>query len=135
MIRLPWGMGPSLVTDLVTSIVAALACGAVFLWIARTNGRTFLERRSLPLLATLGAVFAMRPAAWLSPPGSALRVLEDVIGALHPLSMALFVEALLRRHLPRHGKWTIVAATAVNLLVALLPDAFVADVALVSCPS
>ncbi|MBI3791619.1 MAG: hypothetical protein HY275_12175 [Gemmatimonadetes bacterium] len=115
------GLDATLATDIATSLAAGVACVAVILWIARTPSRTFLERRTVPLLVTLAADYLLRVPAWLAPEGHLLRVGEDLVAAFHPIAMALLVEALLRRHLPLRVKWSVVAGAALTLAVALLP--------------
>src|SRR5687768_11623641 len=60
---------------------------------------SFLERRTLPLLACFAVALTVRGFAWLAP-SRALSALVFVPVTLLPLATHLFVEGMLRRHLP-----------------------------------
>jgi hypothetical protein len=98
----------SLSADIATSMIAAGACFAILWWIARTPGRTLLEERAVPLLITLGAIFTMRCVGWLQDAQSDARWFAFWPSTILPLVMGIFVEGLLRRHLPMWLKlWTV----------------------------
>ena len=87
--------------------------------IARRRAHSPLERRAAFLVSALAALLLMRGFAWLRPDQRWLGSLMIVPAALLPLAMALFVEGLLRRHLPTPMKWLAVAATAVAVAASL----------------
>ncbi len=113
---------PGLATDLVSSILAGTGCLLVVLWILRAPTSSFLERRSIPILVTLSAVYLLRIYGWLDEFDSFARWLAFWPATLHPLVMALLVEGLLRRHLPLWLKWTALLMTAYFLVVQVLPS-------------
>jgi hypothetical protein len=92
--------GLTLTADIASSILAAIGCFAVLAWIARTPGRSPLERWSVPLIATLGLIYAVRVVGWTSDRESMVRWMAFWPSTLLPIVMGLFVEGLLRRHLP-----------------------------------
>ena len=115
-------MTPALATDLASSLIGALGCFAVVWWMERTPGRSFLERRSVGLLMSLGLVFMLRVWGWQSSATSFARWLAYWPATLHPLMMALFVEGLLRRHLPLWLKGSAVGLTLAFILLHLVPS-------------
>lgn len=116
-------MPPELVSDLTSSMIGGLGCLLVVGWIARTPERSVLERRSVPLLANLGAVFLLRSFGWMDDQHSSVRWWAFWPATIHPLVMGIFVEGLLRRHLPRWLKYTSLGMTLSFIAVHLLPQA------------
>lgn len=116
-------MPPELVSDLTSSMIGGLGCLLVVGWIARTPERSVLERRSVPLLANLGAVFLLRSIGWMDDQHSTVRWWAFWPATIHPLVMGIFVEGLLRRHLPRWLKYTTLGMTISFIAVHLLPQA------------
>jgi hypothetical protein len=112
----------ALTADIVTSFIAALGCASVLWWIARTPGRSLLERRSVPLIATLAAIFGVRCVTWLADRSSDLRWWGFWPSTILPLVMALFVEGLLRRHLPLWLKWFAAGLTALFVAMHVVPQ-------------
>lgn len=114
-------MNLSMTADIVSSFLAAVGCIAVLSWIVRTPGRSELERRSIPLLATLAAIYAVRCASWLAADDSIWRWAAFWPSTVLPLVMALFVEGLLRRHLPMWIKVFALAMTAAFMAQHAVP--------------
>ncbi len=85
--------------------------------ILRAPTRSTLERRALYLLAVLAWLLAVRGFAWLRPESRLLVTLTFAAATLLPLTMALFVEGLLRRHLPL---WLKVLAAGSSVAFFLL---------------
>ena len=111
-----------LATDILSSFLGGLGCWSVVAWIARTPGRSFLERRAVPLLANMGAIYMLRCIGWLGEGGSLLRWLVFWPATLLPITMGLFVEGLLRRHLPRWLKWMALGMTSLFMALHVLPE-------------
>lgn len=115
-------MGPALTADIVSSFIAAVGCLAVLVWIARTPGRSILERRAAPLIATLAAIYGLRIFSWLADEDGTMRWMAFWPSTILPLVMAIFVEGLLRRHLPRWLKWLALLITASFVAFHLVPN-------------
>lgn len=115
-------MTPALATDLASSLLAALGCFAVVWWIERTPGRSFLEKRSVGLLMSLGLVFMLRVYGWQEGESSFARWLAYWPATLHPVTMALFVEGLLRRHLPLWLKGAAGGLTLFFIVLHVMPS-------------
>lgn len=115
-------MTAALATDLASSALGAAGCLAVVWWILRTPGRSFLEQRSVWLLGVLGMVYLVRSVGWLYGVDSAARRLSFWPVTLEPIVMALFVEGLLRRHLPLWVKGVSVGFTLFLVSVQWLPS-------------
>jgi hypothetical protein len=92
--------GLTTTADIASSLLAAIGCFAVLAWIARTPGRSPLERWSVPLIATLGLVYGVRVVSWTTDAQSIARWWAFWPSTFLPIVMVLFVEGLLRRHLP-----------------------------------
>lgn len=116
-------ISPELVADLTSSMIGGVGCLLVVAWIARTPERSVLERRSVPLLANLSAVFFLRSFGWMGDEHSVVRWWAFWPATLHPLVMGIFVEGLLRRHLPRWLKYTSLGMTLSFVAIHLLPQA------------
>ena len=87
--------------------------------IARRHAHSPLERRAAFLVSALAALLLLRGVSWLHPDRPWLGSIILLPAALLPLAMTLFVEGLLRRHVPRPMKWLAVAATVVATGAAL----------------
>ena len=79
--------------------------GALGAWTALTHmssgeARSFQERRAVLLLALLSALMLVRGFFWVLGPDRWLFILTFVPAVLLPISAVLFIEGLLRRHLP-----------------------------------
>jgi hypothetical protein len=98
--------------------------GALGAWIALTHmrsseARSFQERRAVLLLALLSALMLVRGWLWLLGPNRWLFMLTFVPAVLLPIAAVLFVEGLLRRHLPLSMKVAGVALSSVFLILDL----------------
>ncbi len=113
-------MSEALRVDLVVTWAAAAAALTVLGQMARKRSRSLLEARSMVLLAVLGLLCLVRGFYWLGIGGPGLRLLTFVAAAVVPLALALFVEGLLRRHLPLWMKVLAAGVSAIAFLVALL---------------
>ena len=115
-------MTPALATDLASSLVAGVGCFAVLWWIERTPGRSFLEKRGIWLLLALGLVYTLRVYGWMAPDDSFGRWLAYWPATFLPLTMALFVEGLLRRHLPLWLKLAALGLTTFYIVLHVVPS-------------
>lgn len=127
-------MSDALATDLISSGLGAIGCLTVVWWILRTPGRSFLEQRSVWLLGVLGVVYLVRTVGWRYETESLGRWLAFWPVTLEPIVMALFVEGLLRRHLPLWIKWLAVAFTGFLVVVQFLPPSVRGPVLTISWP-
>jgi hypothetical protein len=110
-------MGSELLVDAILSWVGALGVLGYLLHIQRSAGRSFVEGRMRFLLGCIGILLIVRGASCWEP-GRWIQVVA-VPAALVPLAMHLFVEGLLRRHLPRAMKAFVAAGTALFLGASL----------------
>lgn len=115
-------MTTALATDLASSLLGSVGCFAVVWWVLRTPGRSFLEQRSVWLLGIFGLVYLLRLYGWLYDEASFARWLAFWPVTLEPIVMVLFVEGLVRRHVPIFLKWIAVGWTAFFVIVQLLPS-------------
>jgi hypothetical protein len=110
--------------DAILSWLGALGVYRYLLYIHRAGNRSFFESRTRFLLWCLGTLFLARGFSWLNPGPWILVML--IPATLLPLAMHLFVEGLLRRHLPRAMKAFVALGTAlffgVNLAGRLAPS-------------
>lgn len=113
-------MSEALRVDLVVTWAAAAAALSVLARMTRKRSRSLLEGRSLILLAVLGVLCLARGFYWLGIAAPVPRLLTVVAAAAVPLALALFVEGLLRRHLPLWMKVLSAGVSAIALLGALL---------------
>src|SRR5882672_1800937 len=98
--------------------------GALGAWTALTHmrsgeARSFQERRAVLLLAVLSALMLVRGCFWVLGPARWLFILTFVPAVLVPIASVLFVEGLLRRHLPLILKITGAGITAIFLILDL----------------
>ncbi len=91
---------PDVLGDAVLSWLGALGALAVWLHLRRRDSGSLQQRRARFLLGALAVLLAVRGFFWLLPADARLFALTFVPATLVPLGMALFVEGLLRRHLP-----------------------------------
>ena len=91
------------------------AFGAVlFLRTARRAGATSgLQPRAQLLMGVFAAMLIIRGFAWMWPDRDWLGVVFHVPATLQPLALAVYVEGLLRRHLPLGVKRLAAGATAI----------------------
>jgi hypothetical protein len=120
-LTIPEEFGISMAADIATSIIAAGGCFAILWWIARTPGRSILEERSVPLLITLGAIYTLRCFSWVQDEYSNARWLAFWPSTLLPIVMTIFVEGLLRRHVPFWLKVWSLFATASMIGLHMIP--------------
>jgi len=106
-------------TDLLVTWIAAAGALGYLRHIAIHRTRSALEARAMLLLGALGALSLARGFLWIAPGSRALFALTFVPATLIPLATALFVEGLLRRHLPQ---WLKLLAAGTTL--GFLPLAF-----------
>jgi hypothetical protein len=106
--------------DVLVTWIGALGAASYLLHIARNPSRSPLERRAVLLLGVLTVLLLVRGFSWLGPDLRLTR-LTFAAATLLPLAMALFVEGLLRRHLPRAVKLLAAAGSAVFFVMNLAP--------------
>ena len=107
--------------DVLVTWTGALGAASYLLHIVRDPSRSALERRAVVLLGVLTALLLVRGFAWLAAPDARLNRLTFAAATLLPLAMALFVEGLLRRHLPRAAKLLAAGGSAVFFAANLAP--------------
>ena len=110
---------PDVLGDAVVSWLGGL--GALSLWwhLRRSESASLQQRRARLLLAALAALLLVRGFFWLLPPDPRLFKLTFVPATLVPLGAALFVEGLLRRHLPLALKVLATGGSALFLVLDL----------------
>lgn len=108
--------------DVLVTWIGALGAASYLLHIVRNPSRSPLERRAVLLLGVLTALLTIRGFAWLQP-DVRLNRLTFAVATLLPLAMALFVEGLLRRHLPRPAKLLAAGSSAFFFAMNLGPSA------------
>ena len=119
------GRDVAFTVDVLVTWIGAVALGRSALALGRRTAQSSLERRARFLIAALAALFFLRGLSWLNPGTAALAYLVSMPNSLLPLAMTLFVEGLLRRHVPRWMKWLAVSATVFAFtanLIALIDN-------------
>jgi hypothetical protein len=107
--------------DVLVTWIGALGAASYLLHIVRDPSRSPLERRAVVLLGVLAVLLTVRGVSWLEADLRLTR-LTFAAATLLPLAMALFVEGLLRRHLPRPAKLLAAGASAFFFVVNLGPE-------------
>ena len=115
------GRDLALTVDVLVTWIGAAALGRCAFVLSRSTARSTLERRARFLMGTLAAMFLLRGFSWLRPGSAGLGYLVSVPNSLLPLAMTLFVEGLLRRHVPRWMKWVATSATVIAFMVNVVP--------------
>lgn len=125
--------------DLVTAATPAESVDVLVTWvggvtiaryrmaIARRHIHSPLERRASFLVSVLAVLLLVRGVAWLRPDIRVLGTLMIAPAALLPMAMTIFVEGLLRRHVPRAMKWLALGATSAALGADVLTYATQSD--------
>lgn len=112
----------AVLVDVLVTWIGAVGIASYLLHILRDPSRSPLERRAVLLLGVLAALLLVRGFAWLRAPDERLARLTFAAASLLPLAMALFVEGLLRRHLPRAAKVLAAGSSALFFALNLGPD-------------
>ncbi len=97
--------------DVLVTWVGAITLFRYQIALRHRGERSALERRTGFLVSALALHLALRGFSWLRPEVRWLGALMLVPAALVPLAMTLFVEGLLRRHVPHWMKWASVVLT------------------------
>ena len=113
-------MGFETWTDPILSFVGAAGSVAYIAHIHRDRSRSYLELMMLVLLYCLAALFISRGLYWLTE-DERLQVLSFVPATLLPLPVALFVEALMRRHIRPAFKVFVAVGTLACFVLNLVP--------------
>ncbi len=113
-------MGFETWTDPILSFVGAAGSVAYIAHIHRDRSRSYLELMMLVLLYCLAALFISRGFYWLTE-DEWLQVPSFVPAALLPLPVALFVEALMRRHIRPAFKVFVAVGTLACFVLNLVP--------------
>jgi hypothetical protein len=108
------------VVDVLVTWISAATLARCALVLGRNEARSTLEKRTQLLLGTLALGFFTRGFSWLAPASAVLAFLAFMPIAFLPLAMTLFVEGLLRRHVPLGVKWLTAAATVIAFLADCL---------------
>ena len=108
--------------DVLVTWTGAVGVASYLLHILRNPSRSPLERRAVLLLGVLTVLLLVRGFAWMQP-DVRLNRLTFAAATLLPLAMALFVEGLLRRHLPRPAKLLAAGSSAFFFAMNLGPAA------------
>lgn len=106
--------------DVLVTWTGAVGVASYLLHILRNPSRSPLERRAVLLLGVLTVLLTVRGFAWMEP-DVRLNRLTFAAATLLPLAMALFVEGLLRRHLPRTAKLLAAGSSAFFFAMNLGP--------------
>lgn len=88
--------------------------------LGRRRERSALERRTGFLISAMALLLLLRGFSWLQPNVRWLGIAMLLPATLLPLAMTLFVEGLLRRHVPRWTKWLAVGLTVVAATTAIV---------------
>ncbi len=112
-------MGPEVWTDPVLSWIGAAGVVVYLVHVHRQRSRSAVEGKMLFLLYCLFALFFVRGFYWLTN-DVRLQVPAFVPATLLPLAIALFVEALLRRHLSPALKAFVALGTVLLFLLNVL---------------
>lgn len=107
--------------DVLVTWTGALGAASYLVHIVRNPSRSPLERRAVLLLGVLTVLLLVRGFSWMDSPDLRLNRLTFAAATLLPLAMALFVEGLLRRHLPRPAKLLAAGSSAFFFAVNLGP--------------
>ncbi|HEV3052358.1 MAG TPA: hypothetical protein VGX50_18750 [Longimicrobium sp.] len=107
--------------DVLVTWIGALGAASYLLHIVRNPSRSPLERRAVLLLGVLTVLLTVRGFAWMEP-DVRLNRLTFAAATLLPLAMTLFVEGLLRRHLPRPAKLLAAGSSAFFFAMNLGPS-------------
>ena len=113
-------MGFETWTDPILSFVGAAGSVVYIAHIHRDRSRSALELMMLVLLYCLAALFISRGLYWLTE-DERLQVLSFVPATLLPLPVALFVEALMRRHIRPAFKVFVAVGTLACFVLNLVP--------------
>lgn len=113
-------MGFETWTDPILSFVGAAGSVAYIAHIHRDRSRSYLELMMLVLLYCLAALFISRGLYWLTD-NERLQVPSFVPATLLPLPVALFVEALMRRHIRPAFKVFVAVGTLACFVLNLVP--------------
>ncbi len=108
--------------DVLVTWTGALGAASYLLHIVRNPSRSPLERRAVVLLGVLAVLLFVRGFSWLGDGDERLTRLTFAAATLLPLAMALFVEGLLRRHLPRPAKLLAAGGSALFFAANLAAD-------------
>ena len=114
-------MADAVAIDVLVTWLGALGAASYLLHILRDPSRSPLERRAVLLLGVLTTLLLVRGFAWLEADPRLTR-LTFAAATLLPLAMALFVEGLLRRHLPRLPKVLAAGSSALFFALNLAPE-------------
>lgn len=113
-------MGFETWTDPILSFVGAAGSVAYIAHIHRDRSRSYLELMMLVLLYCLAALFISRGLYWLTE-DERLQAPSFVPATLLPLPVALFVEALMRRHIRPAFKVFVAVGTLACFVLNLVP--------------
>jgi hypothetical protein len=120
------------VLDLLTAETPAESIDVLVTWIGagallryrialgRRRERSVLERRTGFLISAIALLLLIRGFSWLDPETRWLGIAMLLPATLLPLAMTLFVEGLLRRHVPHRIKWLAVIATTVSAVTVIV---------------
>jgi hypothetical protein len=112
-------LSADLLTDSVLSWLGALGAATAWLHFRPRRSGSLQQRRARFLLGALTVLLAVRGLFWLRADDPLLFRITFVPATLVPLGMALFVEGLLRRHLPLGLKILAAGGTAVFFVLNL----------------
>ena len=107
--------------DVLVTWLGALGAASYLVHILRDPSRSPLERRAVVLLGVLTLLLLVRGFGWTETADPRIDRVTFAAATLLPLAMALFVEGLLRRHLPRPAKLLAAGGSAFFFAVNLGP--------------
>ncbi|HET9227662.1 MAG TPA: hypothetical protein VFR31_13400, partial [Thermoanaerobaculia bacterium] len=109
---------PDALGDTVVSWLGGLGALSAWVYLGRGESASLQQRRARLLLGAFAALLLVRGFFWILPSGRLFQ-LTFVPATLVPLGMALFVEGLLRRHLPLGLKLLAAGGSAFFLILNL----------------
>lgn len=118
---------PAESVDVLVTWVGAVTLFRYRIALQRRQERSVLERRTGYLVTVLAMLFFLRGFAWINPGERWLGAVMLLPATMLPIAMTLFVEGLLRRHVPGWVKWLAVTATTAAATTTLVVRTFSAD--------
>jgi hypothetical protein len=105
--------------DIVVSWMGAAALLRYGSTLNRRRDLSILEARTRPLILVLIVVLLLRGFSFLLPSSALLSVMTATPASFLPLTATLFIEGLLRRHVPRWLKLLAITSTFLSLVAGI----------------
>jgi hypothetical protein len=111
---------PAESVDVLVTWVGAVTLIRYRVTLGRRRERSALEKRAGFLISALAALLLLRGFAWINGDNRLLGAMMLLPANMLPLAMTLFVEGLLRRHVPRWVKWLAVVLTVSSAATTII---------------